>query len=342
MPDLSPISNAVVTPLAPPTGRLAPSPTGALHLGNARTFLCTWLSIRSQGGRLLLRMEDLDHPKVKPGTARQALDDLHWLGLEWDEGPEIGGPHGPYVQSERIPHYEAALTSLRQQGLVYPCTCSRQDVEAAQSAPHASDYGPRYPGTCRHRYASYSEACAALPPGRLPAWRFAAGTAEADFHDGFHGAQVATPDACDGDFVLARHAKGAGYMLAVVVDDASMGVTEVMRGDDLLPATHRQILIQRALGLPQPRYIHLPLVTHSDGRRLAKRHGDTRLATLRADGISPERVLGVLAMWCGWAAAGEALSPAELLQRYDPSAIPKTAVVLDDAVKRQLSIRAAT
>ena len=328
------------SPPPAPIGRLAPSPTGALHLGNARTFLCTWLSIRSRGGRLLLRLEDLDHPKVKPAAAQQALDDLHWLGLDWDEGPQLGGPHQPYVQGARLDHYQAALQTLHQRGRIYPCTCSRRDVAAAQSAPHAGDYGPRYPGTCRGRYASYAEATDALPPGRLPAWRFISGDTPTHFHDGFHGEQSANVDAEDGDFVLARHPDGAGYMLAVVVDDAAMGVTEVMRGDDLLPATHRQLLLQASLGLPQPHYLHLPLVVNRDGRRLAKRHGDTRLATLRADGVHPGKVLGVLAHWCGWARSGEILTPADLLERYDLPAVPREPVILDDSTKSELGIRA--
>ena len=325
----------------PLTGRLAPSPTGALHLGNARTFLCTWLSIRSRGGRLLLRMEDLDHPKVKPTAAQQALDDLHWLGLDWDEGPRLGGPHQPYLQSERLDLYQAALSVLQQRGLVYPCTCSRRDVVAAQSAPHAGDEGPRYPGTCRGRYASYDEATRALPPGRLPAWRFVSGPATTTFLDGIHDRQSAHVDSEDGDFVLARHPTGAGYMLAVVVDDAAMGVTEVMRGDDLLPATHRQLLLQTALGLPTPAYLHVPLVVNEDGRRLAKRHGDTRVATLRADGVAPEKIVGLLANWCGWAAPDENLTPTQLLDRFDMQRLPLNPVVLDERTKTALGIRPA-
>ncbi len=154
-----------------PRGRLAPSPTGALHLGNARSFLLAWLSVRARGGHLVLRMEDLDHPKVKPEAAEEVLEDLRWLGLDWDEGPDVGGSCGPYVQSERVSLYAEALGKLEGEGLAYACTCSRRDVEMAQQAPHREDY-QRYPGTCRGRYATYEAACRALGPDRLPAWRF--------------------------------------------------------------------------------------------------------------------------------------------------------------------------
>jgi len=350
-------------------GRLAPSPTGALHLGNARSFLIAWLSVRSRGGSLLLRMEDLDHPKVKPAAAAQALDDLRWLGLDWDEGPDIiGGPHAPYVQTQRIEKYAAALEKLRASGRVYPCVCARRDVEAGQSAPHAGEDGLRYDGHCRDRFATYEEAAAALPPGRLPAWRFRvandqshetaraapapyptadAGRAgppappsfgETVFQDGFAGPQRERVAETTGDFVIARHAQGAGYMLAVVVDDAAMGVNEVLRGDDLMPATHRQLLLYRALGLTPPRFVHVPLVVAPDGRRLAKRHGDTRIATLRHLGLRPEQIIGLLAWWSGWAKWGEELTPAELLSRYDLARLPRHPVVLTDEIKKWLGI----
>jgi glutamyl-tRNA synthetase len=296
-------------------------------LGNARSFLIAWLSVRSRGGSLVLRMEDLDHPKVKRGAAEQALEDLRWLGLDWDEGPDCGGACGPYVQSERVELYHAALTKLQSAGLVYPCVCSRRDVEAAQSAPHIGDDGPRYAGTCRGRFASFAEAAAVLPEGRLPAWRFRAADDVVEFVDGFCGLQRGNVAESVGDFVLARHAAGAGYMLAVVVDDAAMGITEVLRGDDLLTTTFRQLLLYRALGLEPPQFVHVPLVVGPDGRRLAKRHGDTRIASLREAGISAERVVGVLAQWCGWAEPGEELTAAELLARFDLAKLSPDPVV---------------
>lgn len=319
-------------------GRLAPSPTGALHLGNARSFLLAWLSIRVRGGRVVLRMEDLDHPKVKPGAAAQALEDLRWLGLDWDEGPDIGGGHAPYVQSQRTALYAAALERLQTQGLVYPCVCSRTDVEHAQSAPHAGEDGPRYPGTCRGRFSSFEEAAATLPVGRLPAWRFCVPDGTLVFEDGFAGRVAANVSERDGDFVIARHREGAGYMLGVVVDDAQMGITEVLRGDDLLPATHRQILLYRALGLEPPQFVHVPLVVSTDGRRLAKRHGDTRLSALRERGVTPERVVGLLAHWCGWAEAGSELAAHALLKRFDLKTVPHAPVVLTAETKAFLGI----
>ncbi len=313
-----------------PRGRLAPSPTGALHLGNARTFLLTWLSIRSHDGSLVFRMEDLDHPKVRADAAQQAIDDLQWLGLDWDEGPGCEGTSGPYVQSERLTHYHAALQELLKGGHVYPCVCSRKDVEAAQSAPHAGDDGPRYAGFCDGRFDSFEAACAALPVGRLPAWRFRSPRNEhTQFVDGVHGAQAACVQDAVGDFVIARHPDAAGYMLAVVVDDAAMGITEVMRGDDLLTTTHRQILLSQALGLPLPAYVHVPLMVGPDGRRLAKRHGDTRISTLREQGRSPEAVLGYLAWTLGWAKRGTHCSAQDLLARYALETIPNTAFSVD-------------
>ena len=315
-----------------PRGRLAPSPTGALHLGNARSFLLAWLSIRSRGGSLVLRMEDLDHPKVKPGATQQALEDLRWMGLDWDEGPDIGGSCASYTQSERVPLYRAALGRLRDKGLIYPCVCSRRDVLHGQSAPQDGEDRQRYTGRCRDRFASYAEACRELPSDRLPAWRFRAGPGERGFEDGFRGWQHRDVASEDGDFVLARHADGAGYMLAVVVDDHAMGVTEVLRGDDLLPATHRQLMIYSALGLEPPLFVHVPLVVARDGRRLAKRHGDTRLATLRRNGMSPRRLVGLLAWWCGWADLGEALSPRDLIPRFDLKTLRPEPAVLDQDI----------
>lgn len=282
--------------------RLAPSPTGALHLGNARTFLANWLIARHSGWRIILRMEDLDGPRVKPGAARQAVEDLRWLGLDWDEGP--------IYQSPRMGRYNDAIEALLARGHAYPCVCSRREVESAASAPHAEDGAAVYPGTCRGRFGSVSEAFQAA--GRAPALRFAVpADAEAivEFRDEFRGEQRFDVAGRLGDFVIAKGVAGGdeavawapAYQLAVVVDDAEMGVTRVVRGDDLLDSTPRQILVYRALGLAErvPRYCHLPLVIGPDGRRLAKRHGDTRVSHYRENGVSPGRVLSLLARWCG-------------------------------------------
>ena len=295
-------------------GRLAPSPTGALHLGNVRTFMVAWLRARAQGGKVVFRMEDLDHPRDKPGAAEQAVSDLRWLGFDWDE---------EFVQSRRREHYRAAIEKLHAAGLAYPCVCSRKDVEHAQSAPHAGEQ-LRYPGTCRDRFATWAAAAAVHPP----CWRFrvAAGTV-VRFDDVFAGPYEQDVAETLGDFPLARDASGAGYTLAVVVDDAAMGVTEVVRGDDLLPATPAQILVQRALGLPTPAYCHVPLVVGPDGRRLAKRHGDTRIATYRAEGVSPEAIIGRLAASCGWG-DGSPVRLAELVDRFSLDTIPRAPMVI--------------
>ena len=306
-------------------GRLAPSPTGALHLGNVRTFMIAWLRARSQGGKVIFRMEDLDHPKDKPGADVQAVEDLRWLGFDWDE---------EYVQSRRKPLYREALAFLQSQALVYPCVCSRRDVESALSAPHAGEQ-LYYPGTCRGRFASYAEAerfsC------RPPCWRFRVPDGEVvSFVDAFAGAFSQDVARTLGDFPLARDEGGAGYTLACTVDDLLMGVTEVVRGDDLLAATPAQILLSRALrpwvcarnpAAVAPAYCHVPLVVGPDGRRLAKRHDDTRVASFRAAGWRPGEILGRLAETCGWAEPGEELSLAELIARFDLSCLPPVPVV---------------
>ena len=314
-------------------GRLAPSPTGALHLGNARTFMIAWLRARSQGGKVIFRMEDLDHPKDKPGAAAQAIEDLKWLGFDWDE---------EYVQSERKDIYREALEALGD--LAYPCVCSRKDVESAQSAPHAGEQ-LYYPGTCRGRFKSWAEAKDFLAGPRVPrdsrdpscsrtpCWRFAvAPGSRVVFDDAFAGHYEQDVSRTLGDFPLARDEFGAGYTLACAVDDLLMGVTEVVRGDDLLAATPAQILLARALlgsssslfPLPSslPTYCHVPLVVGKDGKRLAKRHGDTRIASYREAGRTPEELIGFLAVSCGWAAKGERVSLVDLVPRFDLGTIP--------------------
>ena len=299
------------------TGRLAPSPTGAQHVGNARTYLIAWLAARSRGGRVILRIEDIDSPRIKPGAAEQACDDLRWLGLDWDEGP--------IVQTRRLPLYEAALRQLQAKELVYPCTCTRKDVELAASAPHADHEGPAYPGTCSHR--SFADAASLEQPY---AWRFRLGDHFPAFDDGFRGPTHVDLRQIGGDFVVWKSSGTPAYQLAVVVDDAAQGITEVIRGDDLLASTPRQLLLYQALALQPPRFAHAPLVVGPDGRRLAKRHGDTRLSSLRAAGVRPEMLIGLLAWSGGWVETLRAISARELVGMYQLDAIPQEPLVLTD------------
>lgn len=309
-------------------GRLAPSPTGALHLGNARTFLLAYLRARSAGGSVLMRMEDLDHPRDKPGAAEGALEDLKWLGFSWD---------GEYVQSRRKNFYEEALAELRRKGLAYPCVCSRADVERAQSAPHDKEQ-LFYPGTCRGRFASWEDAEAFCKP-RVPAWRFnVSGVGVVEVNDSFCGLKSFDIEKQFGDFPLARDKSGAGYMLACIVDDCLTGVTEVVRGDDLLPSAAQQIAIARALGFDPPKYCHVPLVVAPDGRRLAKRHGDTRISSFRERGISPERTIGLLAWWSGLAPYGTETTIDELVPLFDLSKVPESRPVLTSEIKRDFGL----
>ena len=299
-------------------GRFAPSPTGSLHVGNARTALLAWLDVRSRGGLLAMRVEDLDGPRVRPGLEARILDELRWLGLDWDEGPDVGGPRGPYRQSERGAIHAAALDRLRGAGLAYPCFCSRAEIAQASQAPHLSDEGPRYPGTCRDLSRGEQARRAARRP---PAWRFRVPDGPVSFRDRFHGECSFDVVATVGDFVVARADGVPAYQLAVAVDDAAMGVTDVLRGDDLLPSTARQLLIYRALGLPVPAFAHVPLVVGADGERLAKRHGDLSVGELRARGAAPAAVVGLLAAASGLAPAGARVMPADLVAGFRLEAV---------------------
>jgi glutamyl-tRNA synthetase len=308
----------------PPIGRLAPSPTGGLHVGHARTFLIAWLSARHSGGRVILRLEDLDATRARAEAASGILADLRWLGLDWDEGPDVGGPSAPYVQSERLAIYREALERLKRAELVYPCTCTRADIERAATAPHAEDEGPVYPGTCRHRIARDAEALGDRPF----AWRFRVPAESIAWHDLVAGAVCIRPAQTGGDFVVARSNGSFSYQLAVAADDAAMGVTQVIRGLDLMPSTPRQILLYRALGWPEPDFGHVPLVVGPDGRRLAKRDASIKLATLREHGVDPRWLVGWLAHSCGWAERPILSDPECWIERFGLGAIPSSPCVV--------------
>ncbi len=305
-------------------GRLAPSPTGAQHVGNARTYLIAWLSARAQGGRVLLRMEDIDSPRVKPGAAAQACEDLAWLGLDWDEGP--------IVQTQRLALYEQALEWFKARELVYPCTCTRSDIERAASAPHGELEGPIYPGTCAPRRAADATELGDRPY----AWRFRAGDGPWSFHDRYLGQIEQGRETLGGDFVVWKSAGTPAYQLAVVVDDAALQVTEVIRGDDLVPSTPRQLLLYEAQGWTPPAFAHVPLVVGPDGRRLAKRHGDTRLAALRSAGVQAEDLLGLLAWSCGWRSSSAPITARELLPKFRLESIPQQPFALQTEHLRRI------
>ena len=333
--------------MSPPTPRtrLAPSPTGALHLGNARTFLINWALAKQRGQRVLLRIEDLDGPRIKRGADRLARDTLAWLGLDWDEGPLYQssdlGDDGPY---------HAALARLRRQGYIYPCDATRKEIEAARSAPHGDEHELRYPGLNRPAHLGGEGASEPAMIEAVPlldedahAWRLVVPDGNVIFHDELHGEQAIDVQQQVGDFVVATKAGTPAYQLAVVVDDARQGVTHVVRGDDLLRSTARQVLLYRLLNLGEPpAYCHVPLVIGEDGRRLAKRHGDTRLARYREAGVAADRVVGLLAAWCGVTphrdAGGEPEPmPAEAFaERFALSRLPREPVVLTEEDERWL------
>ncbi|MFW6060227.1 MAG: tRNA glutamyl-Q(34) synthetase GluQRS [Phycisphaeraceae bacterium] len=304
--------------------RLAPSPTGALHLGNARTFLINWALARRAGQRIVLRIEDLDGPRVKAAAGEQAIEMLRWLGMDWDGEP--------VWQSADFEPYRDALEVLSRKRLIYPCRCTRREIEQAQSAPHGDEHELRYPGTCRGESFKFQ-----VPGSRLleadetTAWRVCVPDEPITFHDALHGEQTVNVQQQVGDFVVATKNGMPAYQLAVVVDDARQGVTEVVRGDDLLGSTARQLWLYRMLELtPLPRYVHVPLVLGPDGRRLAKRHGDTRLVRYREAGVPAERVIGLLAWWSGAASEREMMAAATFAERFTLDRLPRAPVTFTE------------
>ncbi|MCC6491452.1 MAG: tRNA glutamyl-Q(34) synthetase GluQRS [Pirellulales bacterium] len=305
-----------------PRTRLAPSPTGALHLGNARTFLLNWALARQHGWQIVLRIEDLDGPRIKPGADAAAIDILQWLGLDWDEGP--------VYQRRDLAPYEAALVQLAAQGDIYPCRCTRREIAAAAlSAPHGDEHDLRYSGACRPPEPTPLDYRSFVGEG--VAWRMRVPPETPSFHDRFLGCHVHNLAETTGDFIVATKEGLPSYQLAVVVDDARQGVDRIVRGDDLASSAHRQILLQDRLGLPHiPRYYHLPLVIGEDGRRLAKRHGDTRLAHYRAAGVPVERIIALLSRWCGLPGP-PAKSAVEFAHRFELARLPRAAITFTAA-----------
>jgi len=268
-------------------GRLAPSPTGLLHLGHARTFWIAAERARANGGTLVLRNEDLDPQRCRAEFVEAMREDLRWLGIRWDEGPDCSGPHAPYSQSERREFYVAAWRSLRDGGFIYPCTCSRKDLALAATAPNDADDEPIYPGRCRSR----KDAARFAEPVGVN-WRFRVPDhEEVGFVDEHKGPQRFVAGKDFGDFIVWRRDDVPAYQLAVVVDDAEMQISEVVRGTDLLKSTARQLLLYRALGLTPPGFCHCDLVLDESGVRLAKRHGALSIRHLRESGWTAEQVV---------------------------------------------------
>ena len=307
------------------TGRFAPSPSGRLHLGNLLCALLVWLSARQKGGRVLLRVEDLDTARCPRRYAAQMEADLRWLGLDWDIGPGKDGGTGPYEQSRRTAVYQAALEKLQGMGLVYPCFCTRAELHAS-SAPHREDGQVVYAGTCRRLTAAE---IVEKSRNRAPALRLITPEEHWGFTDGHMGRYEENLAADCGDFLLRRSDGMFAYQLAVVVDDARMGVTEVVRGADLLSSTARQLYLYRLLGLKAPQFAHCPLLLAPDGRRLSKRDGDQSLENLRAK-YTAEEIVGRLAFAYGLQPEPAPRTPESLIPDFSWDKVPKQDICLPE------------
>lgn len=304
-------------------GRFAPSPTGRMHLGNVFAALMSWLSARSRGGSWLLRIEDLDPQRSRPEYASLIEDDLHWLGLDWDEGGSADvGPAGPYHQSRRSEIYEQAFERLQATGLTYPCTCRRADIMATQ-APHQSDGRVVYAGTCRPS----SMPCHTPEPAQAHTVRIFVPDREIRFTDDVFGPQACNLAAECGDFVLRRADGAWAYQLAVVVDDALMGVNEVVRGCDLLLSGAQQLYLYSLLGFEPPRYAHVPLLCAPDGRRLSKRDASLSMEALRRE-FSPEQIIGRLAHIASLQPDASPRSAASLVENFDIRKLPASESII--------------
>lgn len=311
-----------------PRGRYAPSPTGFLHVGNARTALAAWLSVRAGGGTFVWRLEDLDPPRTIAGAGEAAAEDLAWLGLDWDEDPASGGPFAPYRQSQRSEFYEAALRLLHRGERLFPCTLTRRELASIASAPHDGEEEAPYPASARPRSVA-KDWFEAASEGRSPAAiRLRVEETPVRFVDRVCGAIEERVDRCVGDFVLKRRDGLYAYQLAVVVDDWTMRIDEVVRGADLLGSTARQIQLLEALGARRPSYAHVPIVRNARGEKISKRDGGLALRSLRADGIDSRRLVGYLAWTLGLLDRPMAAAPHELVAAFSWSRIARQDWVL--------------
>lgn len=308
----------------PVTGRFAPTPSGRMHLGNLFCSLLAWLAAKKEGGRVVLRMEDLDQLRTSSVYAEQAEADLRFLGLFWDEGGSLGGPHAPYDQGSRSPYYQELLGRLEALGLVYPCFCSRAELHAA-NAPHASDGEVVYAGTCR---GLTREEIVEKSRKRPPALRLRVPEETIAFVDGHYGLVEQDLATECGDFILRRSDGVFAYQLAVVADDAAMGVTQVVRGRDLLSSAPRQLYLYRLLGFPEPAFAHAPLLLAPDGRRLSKRDRDVSLEALEEKGLTGPEIVGRLAFLAGLLDRPEAARPQDLLPVFAWDKVPREDVCL--------------
>ncbi len=309
-----------------PRGRFAPSPSGRMHLGNVWAGLVAWLSMKAQGGDMVLRVEDLDPQRSKQEWTDLIIDDLKWLGLTWTEGPDLGGDHGPYNQDQRRDLYEGYLRDLEQKDLVYPCFCTRKELRAA-SAPHREDGLLVYGGTCRELT---EDQVVEKALGRPPAKRLLVPDRTICFDD-LHFGRVCQNLAQDvGDFMVQRSDGVHAYQLAVTVDDGLMGITEVVRGEDLLDSTPRQIYLMEQMGFEVPTYGHIPLILGDDGNRLSKRHKAMDLGYLRDQGWRPEDIMGLLGWKSGLISRREALSAKDLIEEFQWAKLSGKTIVLSD------------
>jgi nondiscriminating glutamyl-tRNA synthetase len=306
--------------------RFAPSPTGSLHLGNVRTALYNWLYARNRGGVFILRVEDTDKERSSEAHCEELMDILSWLGLKWDEGPRVGGPFAPYKQSERTALYEEHLERLKAGGLVYPCFCTEEELELERKRQLGRGQMPKYGGKCRKLNPGERQKLGA--EGRTSVLRFAVPPGEILVSDEVRG-EVRFPDDQIGDFVLTRSDGSPTYNFTVVVDDALMKVSHVIRGEDHLSNTPKQVLLYSALGYEPPKFAHLSIIKGPDGQKLSKRHGETSVESYKAKGYLPEAFLNYLAL-LGWAPkSGEILSPVQMASEFDLSHVGKSGAIFD-------------